>query len=312
MRGMILNHASLVSPDRQTAVDWLRDAVVGMSTLVRERLTERSLRMRQAPYEVACLTGWSLYDAYEELRRSGARDEYGFLVRLSSKVPLLNDMDPEVVDRFHGCQAKTLPHPDGEPLVLCAITDGIAVGFPSEPVWDRDQLTVEFGELLPNNDIGHASESIDNLTRFLHAQPICDRHRASLRDAADPASAWNDRQLLFPALVFAPGVENNFENLTTTEFWVVLKRLASIDGSARAWPGQRGPNPPWTCNVTPESHRVRQNPILIGRRYFRSHTGRQELFEWHARFGSDGRIHLRFDPASYEVEIGYIGKHLPL
>ena len=166
MREMILNHASLVSPDRQTVIDWLRDAAVGMSILVRERVTERSLRMRKAPCEVACLSGWSLYDAYEELRRSGARDEYGFLVRLSSKVPLLNDMAPEVVDRFYGCQAKTLPNPDGEPLVLCAITDSISVGFPSEPAWDRDQLTVEFGELLPDSGIGHASESIDNLTPF--------------------------------------------------------------------------------------------------------------------------------------------------
>jgi hypothetical protein len=43
-----------------------------------------------------------------------------------------------------------------------------------------------------------------------------------------------------------------------------------------------------------------------------SSQGTQKLFEWHARFGSSGRIHLRFDPSSYEVEIGYIGPHLPL
>ena len=34
--------------------------------------------------------------------------------------------------------AKELPPEDGEPLVLCAITDWIAVGFPSDPVWDSD------------------------------------------------------------------------------------------------------------------------------------------------------------------------------
>ena len=42
-----------------------------------------------------------------------------------------------------------------------------------------------------------------------------------------------------------------------------------------------------------------------------SSLGTRETFEWHARFG-DGRIHLRFDPQSREVEIGYIGPHLPL
>lgn len=36
------------------------------------------------------------------------------------------------------------------------------------------------------------------------------------------------------------------------------------------------------------------------------------IFEWHARFGSGGRIHLRFDASIREVEIGYVGRHLPL
>ena len=312
MREMVLNHASIAAPDQQTAIIWLRDAVEGMSSLVRQRVAEGSLRMRRPLHEVACLAGWSLYDAYQELRRSGARDEYGFLVRLSAKVPLMNDMDPNVADRFLGCQATRLPQPDGEPLVLCAITDGIAVGFPSAPEWDQNHLTVQFGELLPNGNIGLASETIDNLTRSMHAPPICDRHRASLRDAAHPSTAWNDRLLLFPNLVFAPGVENDFDNLTTTQLRVVLTRLASIDESARAWPEQGGTMPQWTCNVTPESTSVCQKPSLIAHRYFRSHTGRRQLFEWHARFGNGGRIHLRFDRACYEVEIGYIGEHLPL
>lgn len=45
---------------------------------------------------------------------------------------------------------------------------------------------------------------------------------------------------------------------------------------------------------------------------FRSARGGRGLFEWHARFGSDGRIHLRFTTPSREVETGYIGPHLPL
>ena len=64
--------------------------------------------------------------------------------------------------------------------------------------------------------------------------------------------------------------------------------------------------------VTPESTRVMRDPVLREARGFRSHRGTREIFEWHARFGSGGRIHLRFDPDSREVEIGYIGPHLPL
>ena len=70
--------------------------------------------------------------------------------------------------------------------------------------------------------------------------------------------------------------------------------------------------PSWTRKVTPESQPVMNDPRLREERRFRSHRGTRELFEWHARFGSSGRIHLRMDPSSREVEIGYIGPHLPL
>ena len=73
-----------------------------------------------------------------------------------------------------------------------------------------------------------------------------------------------------------------------------------------------GATPRWKCNVTPESDSVMNNATLRESRRFGSHYGTRELFEWHARFGSGGRIHLRFNPHAREVEIGYIGQHLPL
>lgn len=54
------------------------------------------------------------------------------------------------------------------------------------------------------------------------------------------------------------------------------------------------------------------NPTLKASRFFRNGAGVTELYEWHARFGSSGRIHLRFDAALRSIEIGYIGSHLPL
>ena len=77
-----------------------------------------------------------------------------------------------------------------------------------------------------------------------------------------------------------------------------------------AW--RDGAAPPWTCKVTPESDRVMSHPSLREARRFRSGDGTPVLFEWHARFGSGGRIHLRFDASVREVEIGYVGGHLPL
>lgn len=312
MREMVLNHASLDSPDQHTAVDWLTDLAVGMAQLVSENISERSLRSSQSLYEIFCLPELSLWDVILELRARRARDEHLFLVRLSTKVPLLSDIGHEVVDRFRACEAKTLPPKDGEPLVLCAITDGISVGFPSDPVWDQDQVTVCFNELLPDGSIQEASELIDNLTRSAHALPICERHLADLRQFANSAELWERREEAFPNLVFGPDIERNLTTLDSSTLPIVVKRLVSLDESAREWADTGGTMPSWKCKVTPESPRVKDNPRLLNARRFKSYHGTQELFEWHARFGSGGRIHLRFDPSSYEVEIGYIGPHLPL
>ena len=312
MREMVLNHASLDSPDHYTAVDWLQDLAIGMAQLVSENISERSLRSSQSLYETFCLSDWSLWDAIRELRVRSARDEYQFIMGLSAKVPIDKDVSQDVRDRFRACEAKTLPPQDGEPLVLCAITDGIAVGFPSDPIWDRDNVTVSFNELLPDENIGEASETIDNLTRSVHALPICERHRADLRQFANSAALWAGREEAFPNLVFGPDVEHNLTTLNSSALQIVIKRLASLDESASEWTDTGGTMPTWKCRVTPESQRVKNNPNLLNARRFKSHLGTQELFEWHARFGSSGRIHLRFDPGSYKVEIGYIGPHLPL
>ena len=312
MREMVLNHVSLDSPDQHIAVEWLKDLVAGMAQLINKNISERSLRSSQSLHETFCLSDWSLWDAIQELRVGGARDEYLFLVRLSTKVPLLSDVGYDVVDRFRACEAKTLPPKDGEPLVLCAITDEISVGFPSDPIWDQNQVTVSFNELLIDGSTQEASETIDNLTRSAHALPICERHRADLRQFANSAALWAGREEAFPNLVFGPDVEHNLTTLNSSALQIVIKRLASLDESASEWPDEGDAMPSWKCRVTPESQRVRDNPKLLNARRFKSHHGTQELFEWHARFGSSGRIHLRFDPGSYEVEIGYIGPHLPL
>ena len=311
MREMVLNHASLGSPDQHTALVWLKDVTEGMTLLVRDKIAERSLRMRQPLPETLCLSNWSLWDALQELKKGGARDEHLFFVRLASKVPLLSDIDQEVADRFLACEAETLPPEDGEPLVLCAITDGIAVGFPSDAVWDCDQLTIRFNEMLPDGNIGEASEMIDNLTRSSHAQPICERHSASLRDQLpNSRSLWKDKEQAFPNLIFGPDVERQIERLNTLKR--VVQCLESLDKSVGEWRVTGGAMPSWTCEVTPESQSVMNDPRLREERRFRSHRGTRELFELHARFGSGGRIHLRIDPSSRKVEIGYIGPHLPL
>jgi len=310
---MVLNHASMLSPepDHESVTQWLKDLVSGMSELVDEQVAQSSLRMAQWFDEIQCFPGYSLFDAHQHLRERGYRDDYVFLIKLAARCPLLSEVGEEVKDRFRACEHRGLPAPDGEPLVFCAITDAISVGFPASPEWDRDRVTVHFGELLPDETIEPASEEIDQLTRYAHAAPICDRHRACLRAGNDPGALWENRGVAFPNLVFGPDVRQNLMQFAHPLSTIVGK-LTTLDTAARDWPERGGHAPDWGTKVSPESDRVMNNPTLREARRFRSEAGTKELFEWHARFGGNGRIHLRLAPDEHMVEIGYIGPHLPL
>ena len=127
------------------------------------------------------------------------------------------------------CEAKTLPPDDGAPFVLCAVTGAICVGFPSEPVWDRDQLPVDFLELLSDGTLADAHEEIYNLTRSVHAGPIVDRHLMRLRhQCSDATDLWNRREQIFPRLTFGPDVEGHLAEVNAGWLPTLVNRLADL------------------------------------------------------------------------------------
>lgn len=312
MREMVLNHASVLAPgsNRESIIRWLEDLAGGMAMLVDNRVVQRSLRMAHAYSDTPCLPDYSLFDATNDIRERGFRDEYVFLLRLAAKAPLLAEVSEAVRDRFRSCEGRMLAAPDGDPLVFCAISDGVLVGFPSTPEWDRDRVTVCFDELLPDATIEPTSEEIDQLTRAAHAGPICARYRDRFRVGSDPVSLWENRAAAFPNLTFGPDVEGNLKD-NANVLPTIVGKLVELDRSAGEWRETGARTPHWRTRVSPESVESMKNRKFREARRFRTSHGTHQLFEWHARFGDHGRIHLRFDPESREVEIGYIGWHLP-
>ena len=306
VREMVLNHASLTAPDRHMAVCWLKDIAIGMIQLRIRKIAKSSLRSRCHEHEIWILPNFSLSDAYVALKMSGAREEARFLMRLSTKSPLLNEVKSDVSDRFLGCEGRQMPLEDSDPLILCAVTNWIAVSIPSDPDWDKDQLTVSFDELQPDESFQEINKTVDNLARSSHARLIFERHRATLINQ-NPSAAWEQKEAIFPNLDFGPDVK-----LPPEILGAALGKLEVLDKSAAEWLVVGGPAPPWACKVTRESETVRNNEGLLNARRFKSHQGTRKLFELHARIGSGFRIHLRIDAATKEVEIGYIGPHLPL
>lgn len=305
---MVLNHVSVCAPGNADSTAWLADIARGMASLIEADLVRKVLRMHRSMHEIWCRPSHSLFDACQALRPHD-RDAYAFLMRLTQKVPLCEGLGQDATSRFLACENQRPSGEDGEPLLLCALNEWIAVGFPSSSDWDKDCLRIEFEELLPSGEIENAREDIDNLSRAAHADAILDRSRRRCLDGITPAQVWTQRQALFPSLHFGPEVERHLGKQSRL-LPQILGKLLALDASARAW--KTGPAPTWNTNVTPESDDVRQAPKLRDARLFESERGGRKLFEWHARVGSGVRIHLRFDAGDRSIEIGYIGSHLPI
>ena len=186
-------------------------------------------------------------------------------------------------------------------------TRGRRGDFGSGSEYALNYLNLHQDERLPDGSIEETSETIDNLTRSVHALSICERRHAILFRCLSPLALWERREEVFQNLIFGPDVKIDPEFFGPT-----VKKLIALDESAAKWRKVGGSVLPWTCTVTPETVNLMKNRKLREARRFKSQGGTRELFPWHAKFSNGRRIHLRFNADSRKIEIGYIGPHLPI
>ncbi len=239
-------------------------------------------------------------------------EETRFLLRLGMKAPLLVDLPNDVVNRFLGCEPVAEEGTHAECLVLCAHLLGVAISLPLQGRFDCDQLLINFQELTSDLEVVFSEETIDNLARATHAASIAERDRCQLVGNLTFNNIWPQRAIAFPNLIFGLDIEEQLLSLNPRLIGPVVKRLNELNDAAAEWPRIGTPAPRWRSIVSPESNSLMNNTGLRSRRVFRNSNGEPVLFEWHARFGASHRIHLLFDRATFGVEIGYIGGHLPL
>jgi hypothetical protein len=312
-REMIFNDAStsVLADSVYEVVPLIVGIAKGIATLVQKNHVSSALRMKRALYEIPCANDGSLLDAIHILRGED-RDAKLFWLRLSQKVPLLTELPAAVIDRFRGCEIEFPNAADGDALVLCVHLDAIAISLPISLSWDLDAIQVRYLELLPEGTLAEATEQIDNLSRAAHADSILERRRSHARESLTPQTFWEARSEVFPRLSFGRDVKEQIARLDPGLFPTVLRRIEDLHASACDWDIAGGPAPPWRSKVTRESEKTRENPRLRATRVFRNAFGRNSFYEWHARYGSSGRIHLLFDSGTRLVEVGYVGEHLPL
>lgn len=315
MRELIFNQASTVNlawsePEAHASLVELAE---GMAALVRFGHVDTSIRMACQLHELIVFEQQSLWEMLLALRKERIhRDAISFWFRLVQKMPLLAELPASVVDRFRGCEPLGEFGALSEGLILCAQNAGVAVSLPTDAKWKSSELEVHYMELMPGGDLCQVSESIDNLGSSVHAREIDARFRERNFANLTPAAFIDQKGNVFPHLEFGLDVDAQLRVIGGSQFWTIMNRLAELDEAAKLWKQSKGPAPKWKSLVSPESKSTMDDQTCVAARTFRNKSGVRQVFEWHARYGGSGRIHLCFDSTNQMIEIGYIGAHLPL
>ena len=317
MREMIFNELSLAPTkwNERAAASALSDLANGMIILVSSIGCNKMLRLSREITDIVIAGGFSLYQILILMVRNSelaSREEAAFWLSLATRAPLLFELPDEVKNRFLGCEGTMTAMSNSDTLVLCAVHASVAISLPTSMIWDNDQLTVRFKELLPDGNEVEVNETIDNLSGVKQAAAICLRHVTNKFSQLTSTTFWENRKVVFPALHFGLDVEKNILSIGGSQFETIMGCLDDLNSSIIEWQNCDEEVPKWRRLVTPESTTVNQNKKLRDCRNFPDHNGVTRYCEWHARYGGSGRIHFCFEEVNRGVVIGYIGNHLPL
>jgi len=123
---------------------------------------------------------------------------------------------------------------------------------------------------------------------------------------------WNERETLFPNLLFGKEVEQQFKSIgLSKKFFRIVESLKKVNEFAKSWDtGGFNLNTlkeSTKLDVSGESLCTMQKHSSLRR--FQLNTGEKVQFELHIKL-PDIRIYFLPDEVNYKLHIGYIGKHL--
>lgn len=312
MREFVLNEASLEAQYAcaSNALAALDSVVRGIAELVSAGVAGKSLRASRPLHDIAIAPGVDLWRlAQLALKNPRFKSSAILFLSISQRVPIEDGLDPDMLGRLNLADLITPTISRATALVLCALSDRIALGFPTEPQWNIDLLKLTFILLDENANQIIESHAVDHLAQEMHAAPIVERHCANRITGQTPQSLWQNRMSLFPHLAFGLDVEDHLHKLGENVFREALQKLLELDRTAATWKSLKAGRPPYFSKVTPESLTTMQQ--YGDQRVFRDMNGNPSTFELHARLHSGFRIYIRELRAEYRIQIGYIGPHLP-
>jgi hypothetical protein len=313
-RQMSLNELSL--PLLLGGFEEADEAVVGfactMAVLVDNSVASAVLRTSEPITHIIVSSGMSLFDVLMRLRRAKRFvEEVQFVMSLAQKCPLTLDLADGVLHRFELCECiGFVGSPKG--LLLCVVSDCISVSFLSNEVWDRDQIEVAYCEIEEDASIASKMVILDNASKVAHSSSIVNRSLHHVADKLSTREFWERKAEVFHAIQFGLDVESQVLKLDEGTFRFVMTRLLELEEAVLECRELHLERPRWRSFTSSEGSGTQSNPKTIAARTFRGSDGLSVTFFWHVRYGSSGRIHFIFNLVSKELQVGYVGPHLPL
>ncbi|WP_375311069.1 hypothetical protein WHZ77_28870 [Bradyrhizobium sp. A5] len=186
--------------------------------------------------------------------------------------------------------------------VLCAVTNSILVGLLRNGLWDFDSM----GFL--SNEIPYC---FDHIAIPGHAVAIADRRTQLVRVDLTARNFWEKKAEAFPHLAFGLDVEAQIGKFSAVLLALLFRRLSELDSLARAWRESANERPPAMLPpITRES--VATMARYANARKFRGEDGVSRTFEDHVWVDRTHRVHVFLHDNEKKIEVGYVGRHLPI
>ena len=237
------------------------------------------------------------------------RDLRSFFLKISTKVNFEQDVSDAVKEQFYLSDFHFEQRQAGG-LGLAYLLDTTAVSLPSEEYWLQTHIRIRRTWLENQGTEREEDVEVLNLSEMAHVQVISDEMTGRAQGALkkQPVTLAERKVDCFPHLTFGLDVDTQIAELSVEILRMAIAKLIVLDAAVRNW-RRDGTAEPVLTKVHAESEATTQR--YGNEREFRSASGEKKGFNLHAMMGSGYRVHFRIDKEHKNLEIGYIGEHLP-
>jgi hypothetical protein len=315
----VFNRAS-VDP-RAASRDQARNALVnmakGLSTLEagladqfndnlpRLRCFQDLMTVQVSSESNACYT---VFDAALDIQKDDV-EVFQYLVTLQSMVPadsgVPDELEVAVIDFTADCPVADFEHcfdAARDALVdfaVAAILPGVLTSLGIDKLWDADVLALQHKG---------AAYHVDHVANVDHANICVRRRRENLFETLTSRNFGELAQRAFPNLSFGVDVPDQIRKFSANVLPLAFSRLRDLDTRVSDWKRSEM-LPERLPMITPESKGTMDR--YGNNRVFRNAQGAKATFECHMWIDKGHRIHLIKHDGERQIEVGYIGHHLP-